>query len=117
MSKRERIHDLLVEAFAPAALEVIDESRNHSVPKGAESHFKVVVVSEAFAGKAAIARHRAVHAAVDELLAASGLHGPPGLTGIHALSIHAYTPDEWSARGESFPASPPCLGGSKHEAH
>ena len=107
MSKRERIHDLLVEAFAPVALEVIDESRNHSVPKGAESHFKVVVVSEAFAGKPALARHRAVHAAVDELLSAKR---------IHALAIHAYTPAEWTARGESFPASPPCLGGSKHEA-
>ena len=108
MSKRERIHDLLVEAFAPAALEVIDESRNHSVPKGAESHFKVVVVSEAFAGKAALARHRAVNAAMGELLSEKR---------IHALSIHAYTPEEWTARGQTFPASPPCLGGSKHEAH
>jgi len=108
MSKRETIHDLLVEAFAPAALEVIDESGNHSVPKGAESHFKVVVVSDAFAGKPLVARHRAVNGALDSLLAAKR---------IHALSIHAYTPDEWTARGQSFPASPPCLGGSKHEKH
>jgi stress-induced morphogen len=106
MSKRETIHDLLIEAFAPAALEVIDESGNHSVPEGSESHFKVVVVSAAFDGKALVGRHRAINAALDSLLG-------PKL--IHALAIHAYTPAEWSARGHSFPASPPCLGGSKHE--
>jgi stress-induced morphogen len=107
MSKRETIHDLLVEAFTPAALEVIDESGNHSVPKGAESHFKVVVVSDAFVGRPLVGRHRAINVALDSLLG-------PKL--IHALAIHAYTPAEWTARGESFPASPPCLGGSKHEA-
>ncbi len=107
MSRRETIHDLLVGAFAPAALEVLDESKNHSVPKGAESHFKVVVVSDAFEGKALVARHRLVNAALDSMI---------GTKTIHALAIHAYTPAEWTARGQSFPASPPCLGGSKHEA-
>jgi stress-induced morphogen len=104
MSRRASIHDKLVAGFAPSVLEVIDESGNHSVPPGSESHFKVVIVSEAFAGQALVARHRAVNGALaDELRA-----------GLHALSIHAYTPEQWRDRGGEVPASPPCLGGSKH---
>lgn len=103
MSRRDTIHDKLVAGFAPSVLEVIDESGNHSVPAGSESHFKVVIVSDGFAGQALVARHRAVNAALaDELRA-----------GLHALSILAYTPEQWRDRGGRVPASPPCLGGSK----
>ena len=100
---RNAIHDALVETFAPSALEVINESDNHSVPRGSETHFKVVVVSEAFAGQTPVARHRAVNKAV------AGIK-------VHALSIQACTPAEWSERGGVIPPSPPCLGGSKAEA-
>ena len=102
MSMRAAIHDKLVDALAPAALEVIDESHMHSVPKGAESHFKVVVVSDRFEGVPLIKRHRVVHEALKDELAR-----------IHALSVHAYTPAQWTARGEAIPPSPPCRGGSK----
>jgi BolA protein len=34
-------------------------------------------------------------------------------SGVHALSIHAYTPEQWTARGGEIPTSPPCRGGSK----
>jgi BolA protein len=102
MRKVERIEVLLGEHLAPLVLQVEDESHRHS--KGLETHFKVVVVSERFVGANALARHRAVHAALSELLA-------PKL--IHALSIHAHSPDEWIASGGSVPASPSCLGGSK----
>jgi BolA protein len=104
MRKADRIHDLLVEHFSPVALQVIDESHMHAPRPGGESHFKVVVVSDAFAGKAALARHRSVHAALDELLAPQA---------IHALSVHAWTPAEWTGRGEVVPSSPPCRGGAK----
>jgi BolA family transcriptional regulator, general stress-responsive regulator len=43
-------------------VELVDESHMHSVPEGAESHFKLLVVSERFAGKNLVARHRAVNA-------------------------------------------------------
>ncbi len=98
------LHDLVVEALAPAVLEVVDESHMHS--RGAQSHFKLVVVADGFAGQTLVARHRAVHAAAAPLL-------QPG--GIHALAIHAYTVQEWTQRGGAVPASPPCRGGSKHE--
>jgi BolA protein len=104
MTKAERIHDLLVDGLAPLAVQVIDESHMHS--KGRETHYKVVIVADVFAGQTIIARHRAVHAALDELLSTKS---------IHALSIHAHSPAEWTARGEVVPDSPACRGGSKAE--
>jgi stress-induced morphogen len=103
---RDAIHDQLVRAFTPAALEVVNESDNHSVPRGSETHFKVVVVAEAFAGQSPVARHRAVNQALAAQLAG----------GVHALSIVALTPTQWAERGGVVPPSPPCLGGSKAEA-
>ena len=93
-------------AFSPEHLEVRDESHGHSVPRGAESHFRVVVVSSRFAGKSLVARHREVNAAAAEELR----------TGLHALAIEALTPEQWAARGGQTAASPPCLGGSKADA-
>ena len=90
-------------AFAPGHLEVIDESHQHSVPTGTESHFKVVIVSEAFEPMARVARHRAVHEQAADMLAA----------GLHALSIQAHTPAEWVARGDTIAPSPRCRRGSK----
>jgi stress-induced morphogen len=100
---QDAIHDRLVQAFVPSVLEVINESGNHSVPVGSETHFKVVIVSESFAGQTLVARHRSVNQALAQQLA----------TGVHALSIQALTPAQWSERGGVVPASPPCLGGSK----
>ncbi len=92
-------------ALNPLYLEVVDESFMHNVPEGAQSHFKVTVVSEAFEGKRLIARHRDVNS-----LAAPALQGP-----VHALALHTYTPAEWEARNGQSIASPHCLGGSKHD--
>ena len=74
-------------ALAPVALEIEDESHRHAGHAGARDgrgHFRVDVVSAAFAGLNPIARHRAVYAAVGGLMD----------TDIHALSIRARTPDE-----------------------
>ena len=40
---------------------MINESSGHNVPKGSETHFKVVVVSDSFDGQMLIARHRMVN--------------------------------------------------------
>ena len=74
-------------ALAPVALEVVDDSHRHAGHAGAadgRGHFTVDVVSAAFAGLSPIARHRAVYAAVGDLMT----------TDIHALAIRARTPDE-----------------------
>ena len=93
----------LTAAFVPLAhLQVLNESSAHNVAPGSETHFKVVVVSEAFAAKRLIARHRAVNdALLDER----------GTLPFHSLSIGAAkTPDEW-AKANEVPASPKCAGG------
>ena len=98
----QSIHDKLVDALTPVALEVIDESHQHSGPKK-ETHFKVVIVADAFDGVSLVKRHRKIN----ETLAAE-LSG-----GVHALSIFAYTERQWRDRGGAVPSSPPCRGGSK----
>ena len=65
MSRVERIQAALQAAFATQQLEVKDDSHRHAGHAGASDgrgHFKVMLVSEAFAGKAPLARHRAVYA-------------------------------------------------------
>jgi BolA protein len=97
-----RIGEKLAAALAPTTLVVENESRMHSVPKGSETHFKVLVVSEAFEGQPLVERHRRVHALLAEELAA----------GVHALTIRALTPAQAAKSTTPF-QSPPCLGGSK----
>jgi len=99
---QQEIHDTLVAALAPSHLQVINESNNHNVPPGSESHFKLVVVADSFSGKPLIKRHREVNA-----LLKSYLDGA-----VHALSMQTHTSEEWVNKGETVPNSPPCLGGS-----
>ena len=88
MSVAEVIEAKLRAAFAPDALEIVDQSHLHAghagAPKGGESHFRVVIVSAAFAGMSRIERQRAVNRVLAEELA-----GP-----VHALSVEARAPEE-----------------------
>ena len=84
------MRSLLETAFAPAAIEVIDDSHRHIGHAGARDgrgHFTVAIVSEAFAGKPPLARHRAVYSALGAMMEDD----------IHALSIRAQTPTERDA--------------------
>ena len=47
MSMQERIDQKLREGFAPVLLEVENESHGHNVPRGSETHFRVLLVSAA----------------------------------------------------------------------
>lgn len=90
MSRLERIQAALQAAFAPRRLEVEDDSHRHAGHAGARDgrgHFNVLIVSEMFAGMAPLARHRAVYAALGDMMQ----------TDIHALSIKASTPAEAGA--------------------
>ena len=92
MNRLERIRVALEAALAPQLLEVEDDSHRHAGHAGARDgrgHFNVTVVSEAFAGKAPLARHRTVYAALGEMMQ----------TDIHALSINALTPAEHAGLG------------------
>jgi BolA protein len=82
-----RMRELLSAAFAPSALDVIDDSHKHighAGARGGQGHFTVDIVSDAFAGMGPVARHRAVYAALGAMMQ----------TDIHALAIRARTPDE-----------------------
>jgi BolA protein len=83
MTVEQTIRDKLTAAFAPSRLEVVNESHlhhgHHGSPGTGESHFRVYIVSQRFAGKSRIERHRMVN----EVLAAE-LAGP-----IHALALKA----------------------------
>ena len=63
-----RIRTKLTTAFSPQHLDVVNESSMHNVPKGSETHFKVVVVADQFEGKSLIQRHRMVNAVLQQEL-------------------------------------------------
>ena len=95
-----------LQELQPQYLDLVNESMNHAgYFDGKESHFKLTLVSEAFAGKRLVARHQLVYQLVDPLLTSQG-------GTVHALAIHAYTPTEWQQQTQS-PESPLCAGQNK----
>ncbi len=103
MSVQDIIKEKLSQSFNPQFLQVDNESHMHNVPEGSESHFKVVVVSDSFAGKPLIQRHRLINQTLAEEIKNK----------IHALAIHAFTEQEWADRQDKQLQSPLCHGGGK----
>lgn len=72
MSMTDEIRDRLQAAFSPRELEVIDDSESHrghaGYREGGESHFNVRIRAETFAGQSRVARHRAVHVALGDIV-------------------------------------------------
>ena len=87
-----RIRRKIESRLAPQALDITDESHRHAGHAGAraegETHFRLMIVSEAFAGKSRIERHRLVHDVLAEELRDR----------VHALALTARTPEETQAR-------------------
>ena len=106
MTVAERITTKITAALIPEHLEVINESHMHHGGAGAESHFKLVIVSAEFEGKTLIKRHQAVNAILETELRDD----------IHALSMQTHTAADWEKRGGMVMSSPQCLGGSKADA-
>ena len=92
MTVTERIRRKLTEAFAPEALVIIDESDRHAGHAGSrpggETHFRIVIVSDAFRGRSRVARQRDIM----DLLRAEMAER------VHALSLQALTPEEAARR-------------------
>ena len=105
MTVAATIERKIIEGLAPVHLDVLNESHMHNVPPGSESHFKLVIVADAFDGKRLVARHQMINGMLKEELA-----GP-----VHALSMETLTPAEWQARGGKIMDSPACRGGAKHD--
>jgi BolA family transcriptional regulator, general stress-responsive regulator len=88
MSLQARMREKLMPALNPTRLDVVNESQQHaghsSSPGTGESHFRVLIVADAFSGKSRVDRHRIVNAVLrDELK-----------DGVHALAIKALAPGE-----------------------
>lgn len=88
MSLQARIHDKLARTFQPLRLEIVNESDlhagHHGSPGTGESHFRIMLVSAAFAGRNRIDRHRLVNDTLAEELR----------DGVHALALKALAPGE-----------------------
>jgi len=104
MSMQTTIEQKLAGEIGVDYLQVENESHMHNVAPGAESHFKVTIVSNAFDEQMLIKRHRMVNQILQQ-----------ELQQIHALALHTLTPQEWEARGGLVADSPGCRGGGKNQ--
>jgi BolA protein len=88
MTTQERIAAKLTQALEPEALTIVDESDRHKghagAREGGETHYRIHIVSQAFAGKGRLERHRMVNALLADEFAA----------GVHALALKALAPGE-----------------------
>ena len=103
MTVEEQLRQRLRSSFSPSWMELENESHQHSVAANSETHFRLVMVSDAFRDLRPVARHQRVYGEVRDLL-----DGP-----VHALAMHLYDDSEWADRDAPAPPSPDCLGGSK----
>ena len=93
---KDEIENKLNDDLNPWFLDVINESPNHNVPDGAESHFKIVIVSEKFLDFRAVKRHQLIYKSLENVM-----------NKIHALSIYAFDLDEIE-KNPSVIDSPDC---------
>ena len=98
---KDKIEQKLTTEMSSLFVEVINESPNHNVPDGAESHFKVIVVSDDFENMRLVQRHQLIYKVLSEEMKL-----------IHAIAIHPFTKIEWDKNNQSSSKSPDCLGGS-----
>jgi BolA protein len=97
---KDTIEKKLNSSFSINELTVENESHNHNVPAGSESHFKVVLVSNDFKGMNKVKQHQQIYKVLAEELAGE----------VHALALHTYDIEAWAAIRKA-PESPDCLGG------
>jgi stress-induced morphogen len=92
IDRATRIQTLLTDAFAPTVLQIQDDSARHAghseAQPGGQTHYSVLMVSDAFAGMTRIARSRAVHTVLEQEF------GPAEVGGMHALALTLRTLQE-----------------------
>jgi len=86
-----------LEPLNPQFLEVTDQSHFHQ--KGTNSHFKLTLVSAKFKNLNKVQKHQLIYQTLSQIMLQ-----------IHALEIHAFTPNEWQQNPKIY-NSPNCLGG------
>lgn len=101
MSVKSSIEAKLNDTFHPLFLEVVDESDLHAGHRhdegghhviydgSGETHFRIRIVAEVFAGMSRVARHRAINELLKSELG----------SGIHALALEPSAPGEPTRNG------------------
>ena len=82
---QDTIKKTLIKDFNPSVLKIVNESYMHSVPRNAETHFKLVIVSDFFMNLSQVKRHKIVYKSLEDVIKQ-----------IHALSIHSFDEKEYS---------------------
>ncbi|MCX7115989.1 MAG: BolA family transcriptional regulator [Gammaproteobacteria bacterium] len=100
-SRAEEIQWILNHQFTPSVLTLVNESHLHHTDSQLETHFNLTLVSSCFAEQTRVARHQSVYRCLKPVFA----------QGVHALSLHLFTPEEWDEQAALMPASPQCRGG------
>ena len=95
MDIEAQMRQKLEEDLSPHTLEIMDESSMHG--RSNPSHFRVLVVSDAFEGLNRVQRHQKVYSIL----------GTDIMSKIHAFSQQTYTLREWKESGIQI-SSPPC---------
>ena len=80
-----QITEIINDKLSPSVLNIVNESFMHNVPTGSESHFKLIVVSDAFKDLSNVKRHQLVYRSLGKIM-----------DEIHALSIHAFDENEYN---------------------
>lgn len=103
LTRQERITAKLSEAFQPVLLDVINESHLHAghhhtdggheevFDGSGETHYRVIIVADAFSGLSRVERHRAINALVTDELN----------SGLHALALEPSAPGEPTRRNKA----------------
>src|SRR3990167_1145328 len=102
MLRYQRIHNLIKNNLNTQYLQINNESHQHTNQQQNESHFKVIIVSEQFKLLKLIDRHRLINNLLQDEFN----------SGLHALSMHLYSQEEWEANQHKFPTSPKCHCGA-----
>ena len=94
-----------LDILSPSYIEIHNESKMHSKNPSGETHFKIVVVSDAFKNLSLLNRHRLINNAMNEIFS----------MGLHSLSIAKAISEDQFDQINFISSSPPCLGGSKFD--
>jgi BolA family transcriptional regulator, general stress-responsive regulator len=103
MSLQQAIENKIASQLKPSHFEILNESHMHSSGLGAESHFKVLVVSDQFFGMNRVQRQQKVYGLLSQELQ----------SGVHALSLRLLTQSEWKQGGAQGFQSPACQSHKK----
>ncbi len=98
MSLQQAIEQKISLQLEPLHLEIVNESHLHSSGLGAESHFKVLIVANAFASLGRVQRQQKVY----------GILAHELKIGIHALTMRLLTEEEWQKGAADGFQSPAC---------